>query len=182
MHIAHASIAPSCAMAVFRVPVHPLEMIADQKWRSPFPPRALMTLAFVWSVRRNSRQQAEAAAALRDEREQLRVTLASIGDGVIVTDPTGKVTMLNGVAEQLTGWSQGEAAGTPLEHVFSIVNEDTREAVTNPVIRALRDGVIVGLANTQVGVDIRQQGQSLVVEFLRSTLPRRSVGLTTSPV
>jgi len=31
--------------------------------------------------------------------------------------------------------------------------------------------VVVNLPSTQVGVDIRQQGQTLVVEFLRSTLP-----------
>ena len=111
---------------------------------------ALMTLAFVWSVRRNARLQAEATAALRGEREQLRVTLASIGDGVVVTDPTGKVTMLNGVAEQLTGWTEVEAADSALDQVFHIVNEETRQRVENPVIRAVRDGVIVGLANHTV--------------------------------
>jgi PAS domain S-box-containing protein len=110
----------------------------------------LMTLAFVWSVRRNARQQAEAAAALLGEREQLRVTLASIGDGVIVTDPNGKVTMLNRIAEQLTGWTELEAVGIPLQQIFSIVNEETRRQVENPVVRALRDGVIVGLANHTV--------------------------------
>ena len=107
----------------------------------------LMTLAFVWSVRRNAREQATAAAALHAEREQLRVTLASIGDGVVVTDPAGKVTLLNGVAEQLTGWTEVEAAGASLEHVFNIVHEETRKPVENPVYRALREGVIVGLAN-----------------------------------
>ena len=105
----------------------------------------LMTLAFVWSVRRNARQHAQAAAALRGEREQLRVTLASIGDGVVVTDPTGKVTLLNGVAEQLTGWTQVEAADAPLEQVFHIVHEETGEPVESPVVRALREGVIVAL-------------------------------------
>ena len=107
----------------------------------------LMTVAFIWSVRRNARQQAAAAAALFGEREQLRVTLSSIGDGVIVTDPGGRVTMLNVVAETLTGWTSSAAAGQPLTQVFAIVNEETRKQVENPVTRALRDGVIVGLAN-----------------------------------
>ncbi len=110
----------------------------------------LMTLAYVWSVRRNARQQGDAAMALHGEREQLRVTLASIGDGVIVTDPAGRVTMLNGVAEALTGWTAVGAAGMPLPRVFTIVNEETRKQVEDPVTRALRDGVIVGLANHTV--------------------------------
>jgi PAS domain S-box-containing protein len=110
----------------------------------------VITVAFVWSARRNARQLAAAAATLYGEREQLHVTLASIGDGVVVTDPVGTVTMLNGVAEQLTGWSQQEARGLPLTQVFNIVNEETRNGVENPVMRALGDGVIVGLANHTV--------------------------------
>jgi len=110
----------------------------------------LMTLAFAWSVRRNQRQQAAAAAALYGQREQLRVTLSSIGDGVIVTDPQGRVTMLNRVTEQLTGWLDRDATGRPLPEVFNIINEQTREPVDNPVVRALRDGTIVGLANHTV--------------------------------
>lgn len=87
---------------------------------------------------------------LRREREQaelLRVTLASIGDAVISTNPQGHVTMLNAVAEELTGWTSKEALGMPLETVFQIVNETTRKPVENPAIKALREGVIVGLAN-----------------------------------
>ena len=110
----------------------------------------LMTLAFVWSVRRNGLQQAKAAAALDRERELLRVTVASIGDGVIATDPEGHVTLLNSVAETLTGWAVREAVGMPLPQVFHIVNEETRQSVDNPVIRAIRDGIIVGLANHTV--------------------------------
>ncbi len=107
----------------------------------------LMALAFIWSVRSNAVQQARSARALHAEREQLRVTLASIGDGVLVADPTGRVSMLNGVAEQLTGWTAVDAVGLPHEEVFRIVNEDTRATVENPVTRALREGTLVGLAN-----------------------------------
>jgi PAS domain S-box-containing protein len=86
----------------------------------------------------------------RRQQEWLRVTLASIGDGMIATDPHGRVTFLNGVAQELTGWTQVDAEGQPLEAVFTILNEQTRQPVQNPVERVLRDGVIVGLGNHTV--------------------------------
>jgi PAS domain S-box-containing protein len=92
-----------------------------------------------------ARQQAESELAA--ERERLRITLASIGDAVISTDAECRVTYLNGVAEALTGWTQAEAAGRPLTEIFQIVNERTRQPVENPALRALREGVVVGLAN-----------------------------------
>ena len=84
---------------------------------------------------------------LHEQREWLRVTLSSIGDAVITTDTKGSVTYLNPVAESLTGWPQAEAAGIPLEIVFKIINEETRQTVENPATRALREGLVVGLAN-----------------------------------
>lgn len=84
---------------------------------------------------------------LRKQSEWLRVTIASIGDGVISTDEQGRVTLMNGVAEHLTGWTQAEAAGRPLVEVFTIVHERTRAAVDNPALRALREGRGVELAN-----------------------------------
>ncbi|WP_164101015.1 PAS domain S-box protein [Candidatus Laterigemmans baculatus] len=77
----------------------------------------------------------------------LQVTLASIGDAVIATDPEGRVTFLNAVAENLTGWPTEEAQGRPLHTVFRIFNEHTREPVENPVEKVLRLGRTVGLAN-----------------------------------
>lgn len=84
---------------------------------------------------------------VRAQKERLQVTLQSIGDGVIVCDLEGRVWAMNPVAEFLTGWTESEAVGQPLEEVFHIVNEDTRQTVENPALRALREGVIVGLAN-----------------------------------
>ena len=88
-----------------------------------------------------------AEATLREQRELLRVTLASIGDAVITTDTTGRITFLNGAAHSLTGWTQEEAAGLPLENVFTIVSEKDGQAVESPAARASREGVVVGLAN-----------------------------------
>ena len=81
------------------------------------------------------------------QREWLRVTLSSIGDAVITTDTKGSITYLNPVAVSLTGWTQEEASGIQLDLVFKIINEETRETVENPATRALREGLVVGLAN-----------------------------------
>ena len=85
-----------------------------------------------------------------ENEELLAVTLNSIGDGVIATDALGRVTRLNPVAEQLTGWSQDAAIGIPVNEVFNIVNKDTRQPAPIPVIRAIEDGTVQGLANHTV--------------------------------
>ncbi|MBL0717418.1 MAG: cache domain-containing protein, partial [Desulfosarcina sp.] len=89
----------------------------------------------------------DAQQDLRDEKEQLFVTLRSIGDGVITIDTSGKVELINKVAEQLTGWKQDNAAGKMLSEVFNIINEETREAVEHPVDTVLTTGRIIGLTN-----------------------------------
>jgi PAS domain S-box-containing protein len=88
-----------------------------------------------------------AQAHASERGELMRVTLASIGDAVITTDVDGRVASLNGVAETLTGWRASEALGQPLEAVFRIVSEETRQPAPNPALRALREGTAVGLAN-----------------------------------
>ena len=81
------------------------------------------------------------------QRQWWQVTLSSIGDAVITTDTDGRITFMNPVAEIVTGWRLDEASGKPLETVFNIINEETRYTVENPAFRALREGVVVGLAN-----------------------------------
>jgi PAS domain S-box-containing protein len=97
---------------------------------------------------RRARRQAETSAAdAAQQREWFRTTLASIGDAVIATDTQGRVTFLNGVAEALTGWKMADAAGQPLDLIFRIHNEQSREPAENPAARALREGAAIGLAN-----------------------------------
>jgi PAS domain S-box-containing protein len=99
-----------------------------------------LIIGFGEAMRRSQRRANE-------QREVLRVTLRSIGDGVITTNLEGHVTYLNAVAEAITGWRQQDAVGEPLDTVFRIVNEDTRLPVENPATKALREGMVVGLAN-----------------------------------
>src|SRR5437762_12791851 len=77
---------------------------------------------------------------IEQQRKWFEVLLASIGDGVITVDVDGKVTMLNPIAESLTGWKNSDARGQPLEKVFHIINEDTRAEAENPALRAIKDG------------------------------------------
>src|SRR5262249_15681400 len=71
-------------------------------------------------------------------------------DAVIATDDSGSITLINPVAQVLTGWSLREVVGKPLETVFRIQNEQTGHPAENPVTRVLREGVVVGLANHTV--------------------------------
>jgi PAS domain S-box-containing protein len=87
------------------------------------------------------------AARLRGMQEELATTLRSIGDAVISTDADGRVRFMNAVAEELTGWSTKTARGLPLERVFQICNEATREPLETPVSQVLKDHGVVGLAN-----------------------------------
>jgi len=86
-------------------------------------------------------------------KDELFITLMSIGDGVIVTDNTGNIEMMNKVAEMITGYNNGESVGKPLVEIFKINDEITGEPVENPVEKALREGKIVGLANHTVLTD-----------------------------
>ncbi len=87
---------------------------------------------------------------LEREKERFRITLSSIGDGVISTDVDGKVTLLNEQAERLTGWDHQDAVGRPFEEVFNIINEATRQKCDSPIKRVIQSGIIIGLANHTV--------------------------------
>ncbi|HAQ61840.1 TPA: hypothetical protein DCR49_07580 [Candidatus Delongbacteria bacterium] len=96
------------------------------------------------------KQIAKKSSELAASEENLRITMASIGDGVIATDEYGKITLLNKTAEILTGWKIEEAKGKDITQVFRIINALTRKEVLNPVDVVMRDGRVVGLANHTV--------------------------------
>jgi len=97
-----------------------------------------------------NKQLQQLNATLQDSEEKLSVTLNSIGDAVITTDAKARVTLLNPLAEQLTGWTLAEADGRPIAEIFPIVNKETRLAATIPVMETLAKGTIQGLANHTV--------------------------------
>jgi PAS domain S-box-containing protein len=83
---------------------------------------------------------------LGQQNELLRVTLRSIGDGVITTDAQANVVWLNPVAERMTGWSNKEAIGRPISSIFNIVNYVTRRPVENPIHTCISTGAAGKLA------------------------------------
>jgi PAS domain S-box-containing protein len=88
---------------------------------------------------RTSRLEA-AHRELLESREWLRVTLGSIADAVVACDAAGRVTFMNAVAAQLTGWPPAEALGQPVASVFEIVDRQGSAPTEDVVGRVLRDG------------------------------------------
>jgi PAS domain S-box-containing protein len=100
-----------------------------------------LSIVLFASARRNAERK------LREQRELLQVTLKSIGDAVMATDLQGRISFINPTAENLTGWKSAEIVGKPLDEVFKIINETTRETVQSPFAAVVREGLTVGLAN-----------------------------------
>jgi PAS domain S-box-containing protein len=112
-------------------------------------------LVIFWSIiQKGTRQREKLIEDLqrsdieaKEARDWLQTTISSIGDAVVATDAAGKVTLLNHVAQSLTGWTQAQALDRPLDEIFVITNEETGAIVESPVTKALREGCVVGLAN-----------------------------------
>jgi PAS domain S-box-containing protein len=94
--------------------------------------------------------------------EWFEVMLASIGDAVIATDTNSRITYLNRIAEEMSGWSAGEAQGKPLAQVFRLINENTGRAADDPVTAVLKSGQVLGLPSHSALV--RRNNDSISVE------------------
>ena len=103
------------------------------------------------------------------EREQwLTTVLKSIGDAVISSDINGKVTFMNFVAEALTGWKQEEVLGRDATEIFTIVNEQTRFLIENPLTKVLQSGVVLALP--EQAILIARNGTEIVIDDTTSPL------------
>jgi PAS domain S-box-containing protein len=129
----------SFAYLIFRVPRHRVENAIH-----------LQTEHLLEIQAETNNQLRLANATLQVSEEKLAVTLNSIGDAVIATDAEGRVTILNPLAERLTGWTQAEAVDRTVDEIFHIINQETRQPSTIPVKETLAKGTIQGLANHTV--------------------------------
>ncbi|MDD0838717.1 EAL domain-containing protein [Curvibacter sp. HBC61] len=112
-------------------------------------------------IRRQLRETQASQRALADSEEDLATTLRSIGDAVLATDPQGRITRLNPVAEQLTGWSAAEALGRRLEDVFRIVHEDTGAPAETPLALVLATGQAQELTGPIVLIPRQGEGRPI---------------------
>src|SRR6056297_1826354 len=94
--------------------------------------------------------------------EKFRATVLSVGDGVISTDKQGRINVINGVAAELTGWTQQEAYNKPLEKVLNIINEYTRETYESPAKKALQLGKTVEMENHTILIS--KDGKEIPIE------------------
>jgi PAS domain S-box-containing protein len=126
---------------------------------------ALNVLVLLWGflrIRRALRERNDALLERQQQSDLLSTTLASIGDCVMVTDPAGRITFMNQVAADVTGWEAKDASGRSVKEVFKIINEHTRQPVEDPVEKVIKHGVIVGLANHTLL--IRKDGSEVPID------------------
>jgi diguanylate cyclase (GGDEF)-like protein/PAS domain S-box-containing protein len=97
-----------------------------------------------------------------EEKERAQVTLQSIGDGVITTDAEGRVDYINPVAQELAGLEIRNARGKPIDKIMTIINEHTRASVENPVLRCLKEGRVIALAENSVLIN--HQGIEIAIQ------------------
>ncbi len=97
----------------------------------------------IQELEEENRERKKAEQALAAEKELLSVTLRSIGDGVITTDVSGNVTLLNKVAENITGWPNSEASTRPISEVFHVINEKSRDKPDYSILQIINDGQII---------------------------------------
>jgi diguanylate cyclase (GGDEF)-like protein/PAS domain S-box-containing protein len=128
---------------------------------TPVPDQNGKIISFV-GISRNINEQKEAEEKLLQSEENLKITLLSVGDGVITTDRKGKVTLLNKVAEKITGWTSKEAYDKPFEEIFRIVNENTQERCERPHLNVFPTGKTIELSNHTILIS--KDGNAIPIE------------------
>lgn len=110
----------------------------------------------------------EMETKLKENERWLGTILKSVGDAVIVADTGGRVKFMNPVAEALTGWKLEEVSGRMVDDVFVILDEDTREAIENPIEKVLRENIVIARSNHSVLVS--KSGKEIAIDHSSSPL------------
>jgi PAS domain S-box-containing protein len=158
-NVEHAKRALAWASAVLAVI---LAITVSQLVRRQFLGLALEYESALKTIEQRHAALARSEADLEEQKEWFRVTLSSIGDGVIVTDREGRVVFMNHESERLTGWNNVEALLKPLAQVFRLIHETTREKIEDPFAVVFAQGAVKGLASSSVLV--ARSGQEYPIE------------------
>jgi PAS domain S-box-containing protein len=143
-HMKHVFVLSCLAIAIL------LALAVGQLVRRQFALLGLNYRHALHTVQQRNTALERSEADLEQQKEWFRVTLTSIGDGVIVTDKDGRVVFMNHEAEKLTGWTSVEALLSPLGVVFRLVHEQTREKLIDSVSEVFRTGQVVGIGKLAV--------------------------------
>ena len=146
-----------------------------------------------WTVQCDNSRRESAEEALFGEKERAEVTLNSIGDAVACTDISGHLTYLNPIAETMSGWTWQEAEGRPMPEVFRILDGTSRQAIPNPMAKAIaqnrhmhlpansvlirRDGFEIPIEDSVAPIHDRQGRPTGAVIAFRDVTAARSMAL-----
>lgn len=101
----------------------------------------------------DKQEYAKTISRILEERDHLQIILESIGDGIITTDMEGYISMMNPVAEKLTGWNREEALGKHLDEVFRIIDNTNKQPLENPFNNVFTRGLSQGLLRNSALLD-----------------------------
>jgi PAS domain S-box-containing protein len=155
-HMKNVFVLSCCAIAIL------LALAVGQLVRRQFAALALGYRHALHTVHQRNTALLRSESDLEQQKEWFRVTLTSIGDGVIVTDKEGRVVFMNLEAEKLTGWTSVESLLTPLSNVFRLIHEQTRERMADSVSEVFRENRVVGLG--ELAVLVSRTGEECPVE------------------
>lgn len=125
------------------------------------PAYMIGTIQDINEIKRLRESRIQAEKELFEEKERLKTTLESIGDGVVTTDIHGNITSLNRVAEKLTGWKSSEAKGKAFEDIFYFKSEITDKKIDNPIRAVLSNDKTHKLDNHTILVSKNGQQYSI---------------------
>lgn len=117
---------------------------------------------YVLEIEKKNQELSYAKEKISIERSLFKATIHSLGDGVISTDKFGKISIMNAVAETLTGWNIQEAKGKDFKEVFNIINEFTKKECTCPVAKVLKFGQVIQLEDHTFL--IKKTGEEIPIE------------------
>jgi len=113
------------------------------------------------AICRDITERRKAEIELRQQEENLRITLNSIGDAVIATDRSGNIVRMNPLAEKLTGWSASEAEGRTFHDIFHPVDIDSHRTLPSPIETVLKTGQPTAQSHTCILIP--RNGPSLII-------------------